>query len=81
MLSHLFYYQLALLAIIWLCVMLHLAWPSRDVTTQTKPAKPITPRRQRSTEPNPFAGLTHKPPYAQPFQHRHCWTSCQNVDP
>src|SRR5437879_985155 len=44
--------------------MMHLTWPSRDVTTQTKPAKPITPRRQRSTEPKPFAGLTHKPPCA-----------------
>src|SRR6266436_5559930 len=41
--------------------MLHLAWPSRAVTTQTKPAKPITPRRQRSTDPKPFAGLTHTP--------------------
>ena len=41
--------------------MLHLAWPSRDVTTQTKPSKPITPRRKRSTEPTPFVGLTQKP--------------------
>ncbi len=59
-----FYSQLVVLGLLWLCVMLHLAWPSRDVTTQTKPAKPITPRRQRSTEPKPFAGLTHKPPCA-----------------
>ena len=44
--------------------MLHLAWPSRDVTTQTKPAKPITPRRQRATAPTAFAGLTHQPPGA-----------------
>src|SRR5262249_3103355 len=56
-----FYYQLVVLGLLWLCVMLHFAWPSRDVTTQTKPAKPLTPRRQRSTEPKPFAGLTHKP--------------------
>ena len=41
--------------------MLHLAWPSRGVTTQTMLAKPLTPRRQRSTDPKPFAGLTHKP--------------------
>src|SRR5262245_45937691 len=61
MIPHQFYYQLVVLGLLWLCVMLHLAWPSRDVTTQTKPAKPITPRRQRSTEPKPFAGLTHKP--------------------
>src|SRR6516225_2624220 len=56
-----FYYQLVVLGLLWLFVMLHLAWPSRGVTPQTKPAKPITPRRQRSTDPKPFAGLTHKP--------------------
>src|SRR5256886_322466 len=61
MIPHQFYYQLVVLGLLWLCVMLHLAWPSRDVTAQTKPAKPITPRRQRSTEPKPFASLTHKP--------------------
>ena len=59
-----FYYQLVVLGLLWLCVMLHLAWPGRGVTTQTKPAKPITPCRQRSTDPKPFAGLTHKPPCA-----------------
>src|SRR5262245_5810905 len=61
MIPHQFYYQLVVLGLLWLCVMLHLAWPSRDVTTQTKPAKPLTPRHQRSTELKPFAGLTHKP--------------------
>src|SRR5712691_12578229 len=61
MIPHQFYYQLMVLGLLWLCVMLHLAWPSRGVTTQTKLAKPITPRRQRSTDPKPFAGLTHKP--------------------
>jgi len=61
MIPHQFYYQLVVLGLLWLFVMLHLAWPSRDVTTQTKPAKPITPRRQRSTDPTPFAGLTHTP--------------------
>ena len=61
MLPHQFYYQLAVLGLLWLFVMLHLAWPNRGVTPQTKPAKPITPRRQRSTDSKPFAGLTHKP--------------------
>jgi transposase-like protein/IS1 family transposase len=56
-----FYYQLVVLGLLWLCVMLHLAWPGRGVTTQTKPAKPITPRHQRSIDPKPFAGLTHTP--------------------
>src|SRR2546427_1783442 len=61
MISPLFYYQLALLAIIWLFVMLHLTWPRRSVTTPTAPATPITPKRTRSNEPKAFEGLTHKP--------------------
>src|SRR5262249_15816257 len=64
MIPHQFYYQLVFLGVLWLFVMLYLAWPGPDVTTQPKPAKPITPRRQRSTDPTPFAGLTHKPPCA-----------------
>jgi hypothetical protein len=64
MLPHQFYYQLAVLGLLWLFVMLHLAWPNRGVMPQTKPTKPITPRRQRSTDPKAFAGLPHKPPCA-----------------
>src|SRR5262249_33374942 len=60
MISHQFYYQLVVLGLLWLFVRLPLAWPSRGVTPQTKPAKPITSHRQRSTDPKPFAGLTHK---------------------
>jgi IS1 family transposase/transposase-like protein len=58
MVSHLFYYQLALLAIIWLFVMLHVTWSKPGLTT---PAVPAQPKRKRSTEPKPFAGLTQKP--------------------
>src|SRR5919108_2241396 len=61
MIPHLFFYQLAVLGLLWLCVMLHAAWPSRCTTAQGTPATPILPRRQRSKEPEPFAGLTHKP--------------------
>jgi IS1 family transposase len=61
MIPHHFYYQLVVLGLLWLVVMLHLAWPSQGVTPQTKPAKPITPRRKRSKEPKPFAGLTQRP--------------------
>jgi hypothetical protein len=32
MVSHLFYYQLALWALVWLFVMLPLGWPRRNVT-------------------------------------------------
>jgi transposase-like protein/IS1 family transposase len=61
MVSHLFYYQLALLALIWLFIMLHLSWLRPSATHTTAPATPITPKRTRSTEPKAFAGLTHKP--------------------
>ena len=61
MVSHLFYYQLALLALIWLFVRLHLSWPRRSATPTTTPVTPIKPKRKRSTEPKAFEGLTHKP--------------------
>ena len=58
MVSDLFYYQLVLLAIVWLFVMLHITWPKRGVTT---PPTPVKPRRQRTNKPKPFDGLTKKP--------------------
>jgi hypothetical protein len=61
MVSHLFYYQLALLALIWLFVMLPLSWPRRSEPLPPVPATPLTPKRKRSTEPTAFEGLTHKP--------------------
>ena len=64
MVSHLFYYQLALLALLWLFVMLPLSWPRRSEPPPPVPATPLRPKRKRSTEPQAFAGLTHKPPCA-----------------
>ena len=61
MIPHLFYYQLVVLGLLWLCVMLHSAWPSPGVTTPTTSSKLITPRHKRSNELKAFAGLTHKP--------------------
>jgi transposase-like protein len=58
MVSHLFFYQLALFVLVWLFVMLHLAGSQPGVTIPPVPAKP---KRKRSTEPKPFAGLTQKP--------------------
>src|SRR5262252_10338443 len=61
MVHDLFFYQLVLVALVWLCLMLQWAWPSDRVTTQpTRPA-PTPPRRKRRCEPKPFAGLTRKP--------------------
>src|SRR2546425_1452769 len=64
MVSHLFYYQLALLALVWFFVMLHVAWPTRGVTSTPAPAQPIKPRRKGVNEPKPFDGLTKRPPCA-----------------
>src|SRR5262252_8325008 len=66
MIPHLFYYQLVIWGLLWLCVMLHLTWPSRAAVSPPKPAEPepIKPKRQHASEPKPFAGLTQKPPCA-----------------
>jgi hypothetical protein len=58
MVSPLFYYQLALFALVWLFVMLHVTGSKPCPPT---PPAPAQPKRTRSTEPTPFAGLTHKP--------------------
>jgi IS1 family transposase len=58
MVSHLFYYQLALLAIVWLFVMLHLPESKPSLPA---PSVPVKPKRKRSPEPKAFEGLTHKP--------------------
>ena len=58
MVSHLFYYQLAVLALVWLFVMLHVTGAKPSLPAPPMPAKP---KRKRSTEPTPFAGLTQRP--------------------
>src|SRR5499433_1206998 len=60
MVSHLFFYQLVLVALVWLCLMLQWAWPSDPAVCPTTPEPPPL-RRTRKREPKPFAGLTHKP--------------------
>jgi IS1 family transposase len=59
MVSHLFYYQLALCVLVWLFVMLYVMWSKPGLPTPPVAAKA---KRKRSSEPTPFAGLTHKPP-------------------
>ena len=58
MVSHLFYYQLALCILVWLFVMLHVTWSQPGLPTPPVPAKP---KRHRAKAPKPFAGLTTKP--------------------
>jgi hypothetical protein len=56
--SHLFYYQLAVLALVWFFVLLPVTGSKPGLLALPMPAKP---KRQRSTEPKPFEGLTQKP--------------------
>jgi hypothetical protein len=55
MVSHLFYYQLALFVLVWLFVMLHVMWSKPGLPT---PPVPAQPKRNRSNEPKAFEGLT-----------------------
>ena len=63
MVSHLFFYQLVLVGLVWLCLMLHWAWPSDRLAGDQKPSQPLPPRK-RSSDSKPFPGLTCKPPCA-----------------
>jgi hypothetical protein len=58
MVSHLFYYQLALCVLVWLFVMLHVTWSKPGLPTPPVPAKP---KRHRANAPKTFEGLTTKP--------------------
>ena len=60
MVSTLFFYQLALIALVWLCLMLQWAWPSAPTLSPTTPESP-PPRLKRTRAPTPFTGLTTKP--------------------
>jgi hypothetical protein len=58
MVSHLFYYQLAVLALAWPFVMLHVTGSKPGLPASPMPAKP---KRPRCTEPKLFSGLTQRP--------------------
>src|SRR5262249_9065924 len=52
--SNLFFYQRALIALLWLCLLLHYAWPSdRAAIRPTPPA--LTTRRQLGRSPSQLA--------------------------
>ena len=59
MVPDLLFSQLVLVALVWLCLMLHWAWP-RD-TVAGPPPEPLPPLPKRKRESTPFAGLTIKP--------------------
>ena len=61
MVSHLLFYQLVLLGLLWLCCMLHAAWPSSHAIGVPRPPERIPPSRKRPRVPKPFPGLTGTP--------------------
>ena len=63
MIPHHVYYQLAIVGLLWLCVMLHSVGPSRGAVSPQPPVQPVPPplKRKRSNEPKPFVGLTQRP--------------------
>jgi len=60
MIPHHIYYQLAIVGLLWLCVMLHDIWPSQGAVSPVQPVPPQC-KRKRSKEPKPFLGLTQRP--------------------
>src|SRR5882724_13678419 len=62
MVSHLFFYPLVLLGLLWLCLMLHYAWPSGHTAGVQRPLERMPPPSKRTRVPQPFPGLTRKPP-------------------
>jgi hypothetical protein len=68
MIPHPFFYHLALIALVWLFLMLQSAWPSQRTPCQSPPTLPPPPR-QRPRQPTVLAGLPHKP---------HC-AACEQV--
>ena len=61
MVSHLFFYQLMLIALVWLCVMLQWVWPSDSATACPTPLAPPPPHPKRNRAPKPCAGFITKP--------------------
>src|SRR4029434_10721143 len=60
-----------LLGLLWLCVMLHYAWPNEWAGGDQRPSQPLPPPRKRSSAPKPFPGLTRKP----------CCAACEQAAP
>ena len=66
MIPHHVYSQLAVVGLLWLCVMRHDVWPRPSVVPPRPSAEPAPPQgtRHRFHEPTPCKGLTQRPPGA-----------------
>jgi hypothetical protein len=61
MVSPLFFYELGLIALVWLFLLLCWLGPNAATVRRQPIAPPKPPQRKRSTAPKAFAGLTTKP--------------------
>jgi hypothetical protein len=61
MAPNLLWYQLLLVALVLICLLIHVGWPANPSATSKTSLKPDKPRRKRSKDPKPFPGLLHKP--------------------
>jgi hypothetical protein len=62
MISNLVFYQLGLIALVWVFLMLYGLWPSEPAAARPPSPAPVTPPRKRSCAPKSFIGPTRKPP-------------------
>src|SRR5437870_1085181 len=66
------FYQLLLVGLVWLCLMLHVVWPSDRATAGPTTPQPAKAPPKRSSDLKPFPGLTRTPPCAACAQaHEH----------
>jgi len=56
-------YQRVLVALVFICLVIHVWWPDHPRATSHMPLKPVKPRRTRSTAPQLYPGFIHKPLY------------------
>lgn len=55
------FYQRLLVALVLICLIVHIGWPDPRRPASPTTAKPDQPRRKRSKEPKPFTGLIDRP--------------------
>ncbi len=78
-------YQLLLIALVLICLRIHVWWPDAPSPTPQTPRKPNKPRRTRSKGPKPFTGMIHKPlcdacePGADTRPKAHGWLGRGNI--
>jgi hypothetical protein len=61
MMSNLLFYQFLLVALVLIYLLLHVGLSDTPPRVPNAPLPPHPPRRRRSTAPQPFPGLLHKP--------------------